>query len=104
MDAEELVAVCHRCQSKNPMLQGDGSECVNCKQPFVFSSHTCEVLPLIEFYLDPDISDGEAIRLIQCVTVFQWRSIPFIHSPSTHTGMTTTSGASRRELVPATCR
>ena len=69
MDAEELVAVCHRCQSKNPMLQGDGSECVNCKQPFVFSSHTCEVLPLIEFYLDPDISDVEAVRLIQYVTL-----------------------------------
>ena len=65
MDAEELVAVCHRCQSKNPMLQGDGSECVNCKQPFVFSSHTCEVLPLIEFYLgeEPLLQNVETYRL-----------------------------------------
>ena len=66
-DNDELVPTCHRCSTKNPLLQGDGQSCFNCKTAFVFSAHTCETLPLVEFFLDLDISDGEALSLIQCV-------------------------------------
>ena len=41
-----------------------GLKCFNCKNAFVFSAHTYETLPLVEFFVDSDISDAEAAALI----------------------------------------
>ena len=39
-----------------------GNQCINCGQPFVHSSVSFEILPLVEFQLEQGISDQEAAR------------------------------------------
>ena len=39
-----------------------GNQCINCGQPFVHSSVSFEILPLVEFQLEEGISDQEAAR------------------------------------------
>lgn len=63
-DSEELVPLCYRCSTNNPLLNNLGNVCVNCRQPFVFSASSYEVLHLVEFYLEEGITDEEAVSLI----------------------------------------
>ncbi|XP_062492188.1 intraflagellar transport protein 122 homolog isoform X2 [Pezoporus occidentalis] len=63
-DSEELVPLCYRCSTNNPLLNNLGNVCVNCRQPFVFSASSYEVLHLVEFYLEDGITDEEAVALI----------------------------------------
>uniref|UniRef100_A0A8C6RX79 Intraflagellar transport protein 122 homolog n=1 Tax=Nannospalax galili TaxID=1026970 RepID=A0A8C6RX79_NANGA len=63
-DSEELVPLCYRCSTNNPLLNNLGNVCVNCRQPFIFSASSYEVLHLVEFYLEEGITDEEAIALI----------------------------------------
>uniref|UniRef100_A0A667Z4S8 Intraflagellar transport protein 122 homolog n=1 Tax=Myripristis murdjan TaxID=586833 RepID=A0A667Z4S8_9TELE len=56
--------MCYRCSTHNPLLNNQGSVCINCKQPFIYSASSYEVLPLVQFYLDGGISDEEAVSLI----------------------------------------
>nr|DBA18477.1 TPA: hypothetical protein GDO54_016716 [Pyxicephalus adspersus] len=63
-DNEELVPMCYRCSTNNPFLNNLGNVCINCRQGFVFSASSYEVLPLVEFYLEEGISDEEAMSLI----------------------------------------
>ena len=42
-----------------------GNQCVNCSQPFIHSSVSFEILPLVEFQLQDGITDQEALRLIE---------------------------------------
>ncbi|XP_033721358.1 intraflagellar transport protein 122 homolog isoform X8 [Tursiops truncatus] len=63
-DSEELVPLCYRCSTNNPLLNNLGNVCINCRQPFVFSASSYEVLHLVEFYLEEGITDEEAISLI----------------------------------------
>uniref|UniRef100_H3AZ66 Intraflagellar transport protein 122 homolog n=1 Tax=Latimeria chalumnae TaxID=7897 RepID=H3AZ66_LATCH len=64
-DSEELVPMCYRCSTNNPLLNNQGNVCINCRQPFVFSASSyVEVLPLVEFYLEDGIEDEEAVSLI----------------------------------------
>ncbi|XP_069499548.1 intraflagellar transport protein 122 homolog isoform X1 [Ambystoma mexicanum] len=63
-DSEELVPMCYRCSTNNPLLNNLGNVCINCRQPFVFSASSYEVLPLVEFYLEEGITDEEAVSLI----------------------------------------
>eukprot|EP00899_Mesostigma_viride_P007013 jgi/Mesvir1/16312/Mv12764-RA.1 len=64
-DAEELVPVCYRCSTANPLLSSHGDACLTCGQPFQRSFITFDVLPLVEFELEDDISDAEAVKLIE---------------------------------------
>ena len=41
------------------------SRCSNCGQPFVYSFVSFEILPLVEFQLEDDITDSEAMHLIE---------------------------------------
>ena len=36
-DKEELLPLCYRCSTVNPLVNSRGSRCTNCSQPFVFS-------------------------------------------------------------------
>ncbi|XP_075570565.1 intraflagellar transport protein 122 homolog isoform X8 [Pelecanus crispus] len=63
-DSEELVPLCYRCSTNNPLLNNLGNVCINCRQPFVFSASSYEVLHLVEFYLEDGITDEEAVALI----------------------------------------
>ncbi|XP_054629542.1 intraflagellar transport protein 122 homolog isoform X3 [Dunckerocampus dactyliophorus] len=64
-DSEELTEalMCYRCSNK-PLLNNQGTACLNCKQPFIYSASSYEVLPLVQFYLEEGISDEEAVSLI----------------------------------------
>ncbi|XP_037240977.1 intraflagellar transport protein 122 homolog isoform X1 [Falco biarmicus] len=63
-DNEELVPLCYRCSTNNPLLNNLGNVCINCRQPFVFSASSYEVLHLVEFCLEDGITDEEAVALI----------------------------------------
>lgn len=82
-DPEELLPMCYRCSTYNP-LTSNSNKCTNCRQKFVYSfvsfgkvfymvyhlfvfllKNIVEVLPLVEFQLENDISDTEAVRLIE---------------------------------------
>ncbi|XP_037240979.1 intraflagellar transport protein 122 homolog isoform X4 [Falco rusticolus] len=60
----ELVPLCYRCSTNNPLLNNLGNVCINCRQPFVFSASSYEVLHLVEFCLEDGITDEEAVALI----------------------------------------
>ncbi|XP_068714789.1 intraflagellar transport protein 122 homolog isoform X2 [Montipora foliosa] len=64
-DSEELLPLCYRCSTTNPLLNNKGNQCINCRQPFVYSFSSFEVLPLVEFVLEDGISDEEALKLIE---------------------------------------
>ncbi|WAR26649.1 IF122-like protein [Mya arenaria] len=64
LDGEELLPMCYRCSTTNPLLNPGGGKCVNCSQPFVNSFVSFEVLPLVEFVLEDGITDEEAITIL----------------------------------------
>ncbi|XP_019647680.1 PREDICTED: intraflagellar transport protein 122 homolog [Branchiostoma belcheri] len=63
-DSEDLLPMCYRCSTTNPLLNNQGNHCINCRQPFVHSFSSFEVLPLVEFVLEDGISDEEALQLL----------------------------------------
>ncbi|XP_013396252.1 intraflagellar transport protein 122 homolog isoform X2 [Lingula anatina] len=63
-DAEELLPMCYRCSTTNPLLNNHGNHCINCRQTFVHSFVSFEVLPLVEFILEDGITDEEAVQMI----------------------------------------
>ncbi|CAG9855625.1 unnamed protein product [Phyllotreta striolata] len=67
-DPEELLPMCYRCSTYNPLSSATNS-CVNCGERFVYSFVSFELLPLVEFRLDEDITDEEAARLIETPSV-----------------------------------
>ncbi|CAB4000051.1 intraflagellar transport 122 homolog [Paramuricea clavata] len=68
-DNEEVLPLCYRCSTTNPLLNSKGNHCINCRQPFVFSFSSFDVLPLVEFVLEDGISDEEAVKLIEADVV-----------------------------------
>lgn len=63
-DVEDLLPMCYRCSTTNPLLNSKGNHCVNCQQPFVHSFVNFEILPLIEFVLEEGLSDEEAVKIL----------------------------------------
>nr|XP_034307390.1 intraflagellar transport protein 122 homolog isoform X7 [Crassostrea gigas] len=63
-DHDELLPMCYRCSTTNPLLNNGGNCCVNCRQPFVHSFVSFEVLPLVEFVLDSSLTDEEAVQIL----------------------------------------
>ncbi|XP_076277313.1 intraflagellar transport protein Oseg1 isoform X1 [Lasioglossum baleicum] len=64
-DPEELLPLCYKCSTFNPLLSSDTQgQCVQCKLKFQYSFVMFEILPLVEFELEEDISDEEAEKLI----------------------------------------
>ncbi|XP_064607326.1 intraflagellar transport protein 122 homolog isoform X2 [Liolophura sinensis] len=63
-DGEDLLPLCYRCSTTNPLLNNNGNQCINCRQPFVHSFVSFEVLPLVEFVLEDGISDVEAVQIL----------------------------------------
>ncbi|BES91638.1 Intraflagellar transport 122 homolog (Chlamydomonas) [Nesidiocoris tenuis] len=65
---EDFLVMCYRCSSYNPLETPNTVKancCTNCAQPFVYSFITFEVLPLVEFQLEPGLSEHEACRLLE---------------------------------------
>ncbi|NXQ42487.1 IF122 protein, partial [Catharus fuscescens] len=83
-DSEELVPLCYRCSTNNPLLNNLGNVCINCRQPFVFSASSYEVLHLVEFHLEDGITDEEAVALIdlEAPRVSKWQETRSEHTQS----------------------
>ncbi|CAG0915966.1 unnamed protein product [Notodromas monacha] len=64
-DNDDLMPHCYRCSTTNALINQRGDKCLNCSQPFVHSFIHFEILPLVEFVLDPGITDAEAVKLIE---------------------------------------
>ena len=71
-DDPEILPVCYRCGSTNPLLNPAtnkyfrGDSCSNCGHPFIRSFVNFDILPLVEFIPDPNtFTDEEAIELIR---------------------------------------
>lgn len=54
--------MCYKCSNYSSHLQGN--KCPNCQQDYVFSFVSFEILPLVEFSPESDISSTEAERLL----------------------------------------
>jgi len=70
-DDPDHLPVCYRCGATNPLLNPftskftKGDICTNCGHPFIRSFVNFDILPLVEFIPDRDISDEEAVELIR---------------------------------------
>ncbi|CAD7698107.1 unnamed protein product [Ostreobium quekettii] len=64
LDKEELLPVCYRCGTTNPLLSSHGDRCVTCGNAFIRSFLTFDLLPLVEFMLEDGISPDEAMEII----------------------------------------
>uniref|UniRef100_A0A8K9WS98 Uncharacterized protein n=1 Tax=Oncorhynchus mykiss TaxID=8022 RepID=A0A8K9WS98_ONCMY len=51
-----------RCSTNNPLLDSQGSVCINCKQPLIYTASSYG--RLTPFYLDEGIGDEEAVSVI----------------------------------------
>ncbi|XP_069142693.1 intraflagellar transport protein 122 homolog isoform X2 [Argopecten irradians] len=63
-DGDDLLPMCYRCSTTNPLLNNNGDCCINCRQPFIHSFVSFEVLPLVEFVLEPGLTDEEAVLVL----------------------------------------
>jgi intraflagellar transport protein 122 len=65
-DKEELIPVCTRCYTSNPLvnLGGSGDRCVQCGQFFQRCFLTFHTLPMVEFKLPPGMSTDEGGKLL----------------------------------------
>jgi intraflagellar transport protein 122 len=63
-DREDLLPVCYRCSSTNPLLNQHGDSCISCQHVFVRSFVSFENLPVVQFVLADGIEDDEALKLI----------------------------------------
>lgn len=65
-DKEDLLPVCYRCSTTNPLINNNstGDVCVNCQHNFLRSFCSFDQLPLVEFAPEDGISDEEALELI----------------------------------------
>ncbi|XP_034942292.1 intraflagellar transport protein 122 homolog [Chelonus insularis] len=67
-DPEELLPLCYRCSTFNPLLPANNystNRCVQCNLKFHYSFVSFEMLPLVEFELEDGITDAEARKLIE---------------------------------------
>ena len=69
-DKEELHPFCCRCGSYSSQLQklqnsNSIDACDNCGHPFIRCSISFDILPLVEFQIDCNLSDDDALRLIR---------------------------------------
>lgn len=63
-DKDDLLLVCCRCSTVNPLLNSHGDTCINCAHPFIRSFCAFDTLPLVHFRISHEMSDEEAIKLI----------------------------------------
>mmetsp|Transcript_56941 Transcript_56941/g.123236 ORF Transcript_56941/g.123236 Transcript_56941/m.123236 type:complete len:1277 (+) Transcript_56941:78-3908(+) len=63
-DQDDLLPVCNWCMTTNPLLRSNVDSCVNCGHPFIRTFLGFDILPLVEFQPDADITPEESLKLI----------------------------------------
>jgi intraflagellar transport protein 122 len=66
-DRDDLLPVCGRCSSPNPLLNSQADTCVNCHSAFFRSFVTFDTLPLVSFDVDPRLSPAEVRACIDAL-------------------------------------
>ncbi|XP_013114597.2 intraflagellar transport protein 122 homolog [Stomoxys calcitrans] len=61
-DPEETLPLCYKCSNYSQHLNANA--CPTCRQDYIFSFISFEILPLVQFYPEMDITDSEAERLL----------------------------------------
>merc|ERR1711871_561333 len=66
-DRQDLLPVCARCFTTNPMVNnsGTGDRCTNCGHPFIRAFLSYDVLSLVEFSVECQVTDYKARQLIE---------------------------------------
>ena len=62
-DNENILPICNRCLMTNPVISEKDS-CFSCKHPFVISFSSFEVLPLVEFQVEPGLTHAKVMELL----------------------------------------
>ena len=62
-DKEDLIPVCTRCYTSNPLISNNGDRCAQCGQPFQRCFLTFHPLPLVEF-APRGLPDKEGMKLL----------------------------------------
>ncbi|XP_014208955.1 intraflagellar transport protein 122 homolog [Copidosoma floridanum] len=69
IDPEDLLQLCNRCTTYNTLLPEistePGTSCSHCGSQFQYSFVMFEILPLVEFELEPGITNEEAEKFIK---------------------------------------
>lgn len=67
VDRQELLSLCFGCGTLNPLISFDKQEdqCCHCSEPFIHSFYSFDTLPLVQFVLEPDITQEEAMKLLE---------------------------------------
>ena len=63
-DADDLLPLCFRCSTTNPLVHKKGDVCISCGGRFVRSFTTFEHLPMVEFEVADGVQPAEAKKLI----------------------------------------
>ncbi|VDM32299.1 unnamed protein product [Hydatigera taeniaeformis] len=63
-DSETVNIACYRCSNATSTLQNDNC-CISCKAPFTYSFLSFDVLPLVEFVPDAELTEEEVTECIQ---------------------------------------
>merc|ERR1740117_2265062 len=63
-DQDDLLPVCNWCMTTNPLLRSNIDSCINCGHPFIRTFLGFDILPLVEFQPEANISMDETLKLI----------------------------------------
>ncbi|CDS40401.1 intraflagellar transport protein 122 [Echinococcus multilocularis] len=74
-DSEDVTIVCYRCSNTTSMLQSD-NRCINCKAPFIYSFLSFDILPLVEFIPDPELTEEEVAECIRIDSPARREAVP----------------------------
>ena len=61
-DADSQLSLCFRCLTNNPIINLNGDKCTVCSNPYIRSSFSYEILPLIEFFPERGIDHSQVVE------------------------------------------
>lgn len=65
VDKETEMSTCYNCFHSNPLINVNGDQCTICAAPFIRCALSYEILPLVEFRPEKEITADQAIDFIK---------------------------------------
>ena len=65
IDDEELELICFKCTRINPLFNAASQSCIYCSEPFIFSMHSFNALPIVSLNLPNDNQQQKLDKLLQ---------------------------------------
>ncbi|OAF69808.1 Intraflagellar transport protein [Intoshia linei] len=82
INSEDLNIICYRCSKTLTLVNEQGNKCPYCGNPLIYSYSSFEILPLVKFQIDADITDEEAEKLIKIENEQLHTPTDFLHLSS----------------------